>query len=79
MTGDSDAPLTMTLYEEELKKLGYTLIHEAMPPTNQPVFVVTSNVRCLALYEGDGRWISQDGRKEMENVVGWVPWPQPVR
>jgi hypothetical protein len=67
----------MTLYEEELKKLGYTLTREGMPPTNQPVFVVTARVRCLALHEGDGRWISHDDGKELKNVVGWASWPQP--
>jgi hypothetical protein len=66
----------MTLHEEELKKLGHTLVREAMPPPNQPVFVVTSRYRGKGLYTTDQKWISQDTREELTEVIGWAPWPQ---
>jgi hypothetical protein len=66
----------MTLHEEELKKLGYKLVSEVMPSPDQPVFVVTPRDRCLALFTVDRKWISQDAREELTDVIGWAPWPQ---
>jgi hypothetical protein len=65
----------MTLDEEELKRLGYTLAREALPRKNQPVCVATPRRRCLGLYSCHGGWVSHATGEKLEGVVGWIQWP----
>ena len=56
---------------ENLKKFGYVLVEEAVPPIGHSVTVVTSQFRCIGFLDRLMNWRYVRDHGLIQNVIAW--------
>jgi len=58
-------------FKDQLKRAGYTLPEESLPPFGKPVTVVTPSFRTVGFLDGPEGWRHQSDQTLIDDVIAW--------